>query len=62
MKPDWRDPSMSVQRDYKLRDGTKVESVTPEYEQGFRTYLLETNPGNLPSWRDDPTYNLKRKK
>lgn len=60
-KPDWRDPNMPVQRNYKFADGTEVESVTPEYEQRLRAHLLE-NQQALPSWRDDPTYNMKRHK
>lgn len=53
---------MPVQRDYKLRDGTTLSTVDPAYESGFRQFLLDTNPGRLPDWRDDPTYNLKRKR
>jgi hypothetical protein len=61
-RPDWRDPDMPVHRNYRLADGTVIESIDPAYETGFRAFLLETNPGRLPNWREDPTYNLKRKR
>jgi len=54
---DWRDPSMPVLRDYKMRDGTTKTIVDPDYEQGYREHLMQTtSPINFPSWKDDPTY------
>lgn len=60
MKPDWRDPSMPVLRLYKMADGTQRTEVDPDYEHRYREMLMSASDN--PSWRDDPTYNMKRRK
>lgn len=60
-RPDWRDPAMPVDRKYVGRDGKPMGEITPEYESGFRAFLIETMT-QLPNWRNDPTYDLKRKR
>lgn len=59
-RPSWRDPNLPVQRNYLLRDGRQLTSVTPEFETEFRKFLMETTA--QPSWKNDPTYDLRRKK
>ncbi len=58
--PHWNDPQMPVHRTYRLRDGTVLDEVDPDYERRYRAHLLETTA--QPGWREDPTYNLRRKK
>lgn len=60
MKPDWRNPSMPVIRDYKMIDGSRKTEVDPDYERRYREHLLRN--AEQPAWRDDPTYNMKRRK
>lgn len=62
LRPSWRDPDMPVFRNYKMANGSIIESVSPAYESGFRQFLIDTDPGRLPSYRTDPTYNLRRRK
>lgn len=57
-RPDWRDPEMPVIRDYKMPDGTTKEYVTPEFENRYRAYFFPLIP--VPTWKEDPTYNLRR--
>ena len=59
MKPDWRDPNMPIYRNYLMPDGTRKVYVDPEYERRYREMLLTTTI--RPSWRNDPTYNLRKK-
>ena len=59
-RPDWRDPEMPVIRDYRMANGTRKTEVDPDYEHRYREMLVSTSDN--PSWRDDPTYNMKRKK
>ncbi len=58
--PDWRDPQMPVIRNYKMADGTRRELVDPDYERCYREHLMIA--AVQPGFRDDPTYNLRRKK
>lgn len=57
---DWRDPNMPVLREYRMGDGSVKHLVDPNYEQRYRDMLVHS--ASTPSWRDDPTYNLKRQK
>lgn len=59
-RPDWRDPDMPVQRDYRMGNGERKTEVDPAYESRYRAHLLSTSV--QPGWREDPTYELKRKK
>ena len=59
-RPDWRDPDMPVTRNYRMGDGSRRTSVDPEYERRYREMLMETSA--QPTYRSDPTYNLRRKK
>jgi hypothetical protein len=58
-RPDWRDPNLPCIRDYRMGDGTHKTEVDPDYERRYREHLMQTS--SHPSYRDDPTYNLKRK-
>lgn len=57
---DWRDPNMLLRRDYLMADGKRIDFIPPDYEQRYRTHLLTST--YQPTWRDDPTYNMRRKK
>jgi len=56
---DWRDPNMPVLRDYKFANGTRRTEIDPDYERRYREHLL--NSTAQPHYKDDPTYNLRRK-
>lgn len=60
LRPDWRDPNMPVTRDYLMQDGSKMTSVDPEYERRFREFCMQIN--KHPDYRNDPTYNMRKKK
>jgi hypothetical protein len=50
---------MPVLRDYRMGDGTTRTIIDPEYERGYREFLMETT--SHPSYKTDPTYDMKRK-
>lgn len=57
---DWRDPSMPVVRSYKMRDGTLRTEVDPDYEHRYREHMMTA--AEQPGYKNDPTYNLNRRK
>ena len=59
-RPDWRDPAMTVERDYIMTSGRRLINPDPEWERRYREHLMQVNPA--PEWRNDPTYNLRRKR
>lgn len=63
LPPDTRlspaDPNMPVLRRYKMRDGSVKVEVDPDYERRYRAMLVESSA--QPNWRQDPTYDLRRK-
>lgn len=59
-KPSWRDPNMPVIRNYLMPDGSRKIEVNPEYERRYREHMM--NAAAQPNWRDDPTYNLRKKR
>lgn len=59
-KIDWRDPDMPVIRNYRMADGSTKDLVPPDYERRYRKHLMTA--AVQPKWKDDPTYNLKRRK
>lgn len=59
-KLDWHDPQMPVIRDYRMGDGSRRTIIDPDYEHRYREHLMQTSAH--PSWKQDPTYNLKRTK
>lgn len=60
-RPSWKDPSMPVLRKYKMPDGSMKTEVDPEYEQRYRAHMIESaSPKDFPSFRQDPTYNLRK--
>lgn len=59
-KLNWRDPSMPVIRSYKMRDGSTRTEVDPDYERRYRAHMMEST--EQPKFRDDPTYEMRRKK
>jgi len=56
---DWRDPEMPVWRNYTMANGTVVADVNPDYERRYREFKLNTS--EAPSFKQDQTYNLRRK-
>lgn len=59
-RPSWRDPNMPVMRDYRMGDGTIRNVVDPDYERRYREMLMQTTAHE--SWRNDPTYDLKKQR
>ena len=59
-RPNWRDPQMPCTRNYLMSDGTTKTAVDPEYERRFREVCMEINAH--PTWRSDPTYDLKKQR
>lgn len=57
---DWRDPSMPVVRSYKMRDGTLRTEVDPDYESRYREHMMTA--AEQPGYKNDPTYNLRKKR
>lgn len=59
-RPKWDDPDLPVLLQIE-EDGTrKLEAFPPTEVRQYMKILHEINPE--PNWRDDPTYNLQRKK
>ncbi len=50
---------MPVSRRYLMLDGTKVTEVDPTYERRYREHMMNT--AAQPCWRNDPTYNMRKK-
>lgn len=59
-RPSWRDPNLPCIRDYRMADGSRRIEVDPDYERRYREMLMATT--REPSWRQDPTYNLRKPK
>ena len=57
---DWRDPDMPVIRSYRMPNGELRQEVDEDYERRYREHLMAM--AEQPSYRNDPTYNLRRKK
>jgi len=51
---------MPVLREYKMGDGSLKTVVDPDYEHRYREMLMEYSQN--PSWKQDPTYNLRKKR
>ena len=60
LRPSWRDPALLVVRNYRMADGSCKIEVDPDYERRYREHCI--NNAVQPEWREDPTYNLKRRK
>ena len=58
-RPSWRDPIIPIIRNYRMADGSRKTEVDEDYERRYREYLMQTSAH--PNWRNDPTYNLRRK-
>lgn len=54
-RPDWRDPNMPCYEHSKSRG---MIEFTAEQKTGISTQRLQLP---APNWRNDPTYNLRRK-
>ena len=52
------DPNVPVIRNYRMPDGTTKVEVDPEYERRYREHMMDASA--QPTYRDDPTYNLKK--
>lgn len=59
-RPNWRDPNMPVMRDYRMGDGSVRNVIDPDYERRYREMLMQTTAH--VSWRNDPTYDLKKQR
>jgi hypothetical protein len=51
---------MPVLRDYRMADGSRRTEIDPDYERRYREMLVETSA--QPNWKNDPTYNMRRRK
>lgn len=64
LPPDTRlshhDPFMPVIRDYKMSDGSRKTLVDPDYEHRYREMLM--NFSDNPSWKNDPTYDMRKQR
>lgn len=62
-RPDWRDPNMPVllQTTHGL---VQVSAESAQYTFAVRVKRLEQMEDTHPfiNWRNDPTYNMRRKK
>lgn len=57
-RPDWRDPNMPVL--IQMADTNQLEPFPAEEAQAaFREWFKMNEE---PYWKNDPTYNLRRKK
>ena len=59
-RPNWRDPNMPVMRDYRMANGEVHTTIDPDYERRYREMLMETS--THLSWKNDPTYNIRKPK
>jgi hypothetical protein len=64
-RPDWRDPEMPVYA-RKYGDDGKIHTVliSPREAQAAanaRFWQACMHPEVCPNWRDDPTYDLRKK-
>lgn len=59
-RPHWSDPNLPCIRSYRMNDGTRKTSIDPDYEHRYREMLMQTSAH--PSWKQDPTYNLRKRK
>lgn len=60
LRPRWNSPSLPVIRDYTMPNGEQATEIDPEYERRYREHLIES--AAHPSYKFDPTYNLRRKR
>lgn len=58
-RPMWNDPALPCIRAYRFGDGTTKTEIDPDYERRYRQHQIETSAH--PGWKDDPTYNLRKK-
>lgn len=58
-RPHWSDPDLPCIRDYRMIDGSRKTEVDPDYERRYREHLMQIS--QHPSWKQDPTYHMKRK-
>jgi hypothetical protein len=59
----WRDPDMPVLRPWEDRWGkVYIREIPPEEESEYCTSMVNNNNPNAPSWRNDPTYNLAKRR
>lgn len=51
---------MPVLRDYLMGDGSKRTIIDPDWERRYREHLMNETPH--PHFKDDPTYDLKKRR
>ena len=59
---DWRDPNMPVLRYGKFGNFVGTKEVAPQDIQRYYAAKLAQIGSQMPDWKDDPTYDLKKKK
>ena len=64
LRPDWRDPDMPAL--FACTDPKTGQNYLREFKPDRATYAfaqkLRREDHLLPSWRNDPTYNLRKSK
>ena len=58
---DWRDKDMPCIRLAKIDGKWQMAEFTPDQIQQYYQQKLESNSTIEPNWKEDSTYNLKKK-
>ena len=58
LRPKWHTPNLPCIRDYRFGNGERRTEIDPDYERRYWEMLMETS--THPSWKNDPTYNMKK--
>ncbi len=59
-RPSWDHPFLPCIRNYTMADGQRKTEVDPDYESRYRQHRMDTD--TTPSWRFDPTYDMRKPK
>jgi hypothetical protein len=57
----WRDPDMPVFRIAKIDGKWQMHEFSSDQIQQYYKQKLENNSAIEPNWKEDSTYNLKKK-
>lgn len=60
LRPKSTYPNLPCIRDYRMGDGSHKTEIDPDYERRYREMLMQTSAH--PSWKNDPTYNMRKPK
>jgi hypothetical protein len=58
-RPKWNAPDLRCPRDYTMSDGSRVTEIDAETERRYREHMMSAS--SLPTYKHDPTYNMRRK-